>query len=467
MHKQNKTVARWVALALLGLSGSGHAAGSDELKKQIDELKATVDALGKQLQEQRPASETAFATKDDIDGIKADLENYKYDDKRLRETKTALSTRSTTIGGIIQTRFSYQDPKTNAGSTSPADFRNSSFDIPSAQLNFSGSLYRDYAEGRNLDYRLGFIYAKTAPASNNSNLNLADAYLRYSFAPTVTGLEEPKTTLTFGQQLIPYGLEAQVGEDLRPVINPAQFLGGQGVGARQLGAILRGDIDPYVDYGFNYRAPLLEYALGIVNGSGPNKSDDNKQKDILARAAVTLPVDYNSVLRELKFGVSYYKGKKNLATAAAPIYLTQGRNDRKGFDIYYNHVPFGISYEFSQGNDEALTASREKQYVTSRGQYLTLFYTWGEQFVNSYKNQAKYDDWWPQSHQLFVRWDTFNPDIKRETSASDQRSTIYTAGYNLFFAETTKLQVNLNHYSYADTKKEGVNELLLQFQYGF
>ncbi|GLS05283.1 hypothetical protein GCM10007860_24330 [Chitiniphilus shinanonensis] len=473
--------ANWLGAGLVALASAAQAAPStEELQKQIDALRSTVEALQRQLDDARRvetaaapapgaivaaetgADPTTVATKEDLDGLRADLENYKYEQQRNRETKTALTSRGTTIGGTIVARASYQDAPTSAGSSAVTDDRYSSFDIPTATLNFSGSLYRDYAEGRNLDYRLAFQYAKTTPATSNSNFNVTDAYLRYSFFPTLTGLEEPKLTLTLGQQQIPFGLEAQVGEELRPVINSAQFLSGLGVGNRQIGLILRGDYDPYVDYGFNYRAPLLEYAIGVVNGNGPNKSDDNSEKDWLARAAVTLPVDYNSLLRELKIGASWYKGTKNLADKSGVV--SHGRSDRYGFDVYYNHDPFGVTYEFAEGRDEYLAADKSIGGTTrSRGQYLTLFYTWGEQWVKSFRGQAKYDDWWPKSYQAFLRWDQYDPD----RSKPNDRTTISTGGLNVFFAETTKFQLNVNHYAYDDAARESVNEYLAQFQFGF
>jgi hypothetical protein len=275
-------------------------------------------------------------------------------------------------------------------------------------------------------------------------------------------LEDPKLTLTFGQQLIPFGLEAQIGEELRPVINNAQFLAGLGVGTRQIGLIARGDYDPYVDYGFNYRAPLLEYALGVVNGSGPNKSDDNNQKDYVGRLAYTLPVDYNSLFRELKFGVSGYKGSKNLTSTVGgtTVVAAQGKKDRYGVDIYYNHAPFGVTYEFAEGRDAVLGTTTD---IESRSHVLTTFYTWGEQWFASSRAQAKYDDSWPQSYQLFARFDSFDPN----RAAGNDKSTIYTAGFNMFFAETTKFQLNLNHYKYENQALPSVNELLAQFQFGF
>ncbi|MES2205882.1 MAG: DUF3138 domain-containing protein [Pseudomonadota bacterium] len=477
---------RWLGaaalLALYGVTPPIEAAppSNEALQKQIEALQKTVEVLQKKLEAQPVVSAQAekntsdavlpeeeagleTATKQDVEGIRADLENYKYEQQRRRDTATANTTRGTTLGGTVQVRAGWQNPRTGAGSTALSSPRNSSFDIPLAQFGASGSLFKDYSEGKNLDYRLFFAYAKNNPATNNSNFNLTDAYLRYSFLPTVTGLEEPKLTVTVGQQLIPFGLEAQADESLRPTIVSAQFVSNLGVGTRQVGAIIRGDYKPYVDYGFNYRAPLLEYALGVVNGSGPNKSDDNGRKDFLGRLAFTLPVDYNSAFRELKLGASIYSGKKNLNSPTAVV--TQGKTNRYGFDIYYNHAPFGATYEFAQGKDDALTSSNKAggSAITSRGHVLTAFYTWGEQWVNSSKTQSKYDDWWPKSHQLFYRWDQWEPN----RAVGNDKVTINTLGYNLFFAQTTKLQLNFNHYTYQKPATSSVNEILAQFQYGF
>lgn len=477
-----KIVGALLGAGLLAMAGASHAAGqsNEDLQRQIEELKAAVGALQQQLKArdaQASASAAAnteaeaiaaanraeekvdIATKADIDGLRTDLENYKYEQKRSRETKTALTTRGTTIGGSVQVRATGQDPAVRSGTGSTASNRNTSFDIPQATLNFAGSLYRDYSEGRNLDYRLAFAYAKNSPANDGSQLNVTDAYVRYSPLPTLTGLDDSRLTLSFGQQQIPFGLEAQIGEELRPVINNAQFLGGLGVGTRQIGLIVRGDLEPYVDYGFNYRAPLLEYAIGIVNGSGPNKSDDNNGKDWIARLAFTLPVDYYSLLRELKLGVSAYKGKKNLTTASSATVVGQGKRDRYGLDVYYNHAPFGITYEYAEGRDGVAAGPDLK----SRGQYLTAFYTWGEQWVASSRAQAKYDDYWPKSYQLFARYDSFDPNV----AVRNDKTRIATAGFNLFFAETTKFQLNLNHYQYENPTQRSAREVLAQFQFGF
>jgi hypothetical protein len=76
-----------------------------------------------------------------------------------------------------------------------------------------------------------------------------------------------------------------------------------------------------------------------------------------------------------------------------------------------------------------------------------------------------------------LRFDRFdsNIDLKGDNK---QVLDVYTAGFNVFFAETTKLQVNYNHNrnSVKDTRtptprqsvnKQNSNEVLAQIQFGF
>lgn len=490
-----------LALALFAYAGASFGATptTQDLQKQIEELKSSVELLERKVKSgNAPAatesSSAEVATKDDLNGLRADLENHKYDNQRTRDTKTPITKRGTTISGNVQVRANSTSVGTTSGAASTQSTpRSNSFDTPTAAIAFAGNLFKDYSEGRNLDFKVGFGFARatatTTSAAATSTFNLQDAYLQYNFInPAVTGLEDANLNLRFGQQQTVFGLEAQTTDELKPAINNAQFVSGLGVGTRQNGIILRGDYDPYVDYGFNYRAPLIEYAVGIVNGSGPNQSDNNSAKDYLARLAVTVPVDYTSWLRELKFGVSYQTGEKNiLASSTTVLTPVDGRSERYGFDIYYNHLPFGATYEYAQGRDDtfvtstavatrasniAATNTGKIGQISSLGQTLTLFYTWGEQWLKSSNGagQGKYDDWWPKTYQPFVRFDTWNPNTEN-TAASGTNVTnqidISTVGFNLFFAETTKLQVNLNDYKYANPSKKNYQDFIVQFQYGF
>lgn len=492
-----KASNKYIVLALLAYAGSSYAASptTEELQAQIEELKRIVHVLQDRA---APAAHAAIdadqiATKDDIGGLRADLDNYKYDVQRLRDTKSPLTTRGTTISGSVQVRANTTTaPVTTGAANTQATPRYASFDVPLANIGFAGSLFKDYGEGHNLDYKLSFNYAKAATTTTAlaavSTFSLQDAYLQYNLSnPVVTGLEDNTLNLRFGQQLTAFGLEAQTTDEFKPSINAAQFVSGLGVGARQIGLILRGDYDPYVDYGFNYRAPLFEYAVGIVNGSGPNQPDNNSRKDYLARVAFTAPVDYTSWLRELKIGASYQRGVANILTGTA-LTARDGNSDRLGFDIYYNHLPFGVTYEYAQGQDQtfvtnaALPASTSNIAATntgklgtrkSVGQTLTLFYTWGEQWLKSSNGagQGKYDDWWPKTYQPFFRLDRWDPNTANTATAGATNLTaktdIATLGFNLFFAETTKLQVNLNDYKFYNPATPKYRDLIVQFQYGF
>lgn len=497
--------------------------------KEVADLRQQVKELKEQLNTQAAAAPKATttvaadadqatrdantpATQADIQGVRADFENYKYETARNFERKVPSVTRNTVIGGTIQVRASWQNPVQNAGvdngatggnTTYQATPRHTSFDVPSATLSFAGNLFRDYKEGKNLSYLLGFATGSNfagSPQSSNSatrtlgvsssngnQFNVTNASLAYSFFPTNGGQDDPKGTLTAGQQLVPFGLEAQAVEEIRPVINSAQFTSAlSGINTRQIGLIYRGDSFVNVDYTNSYRSALLEYAFGVVNGSGPNKSDNNGKKDWVGRVAFTLPSDYNSWLRELKLGVSYYKGYNNLANTTSNAVVQIANSTRAGFDINYTHLPFSVAYEFAQGKDDtftglatAATASSPTFVRKSRGQYLNFGYTWGEQFLASEKSLAKYDDYWPKSYQAFVRFDSFDADTLNDATARagsvGDKTFITTLGLNAFFAETTKLQVNYllaRHDApstgvYTLDRPRKTQGLQVQFQYGF
>ena len=446
--------------------------GAEDLKRQIETLQRTLGELQKQVETLQQNSNGA--TQNDLDGIRSDFENYKYDRERERERETAKTARDTTVFGTVQVRYQAQDRGTRGGNPAPNGDRYNSFDVPTALIGARGNLFRDYVEGKNLEYQLSFSYNKRADGSNNANLNLLDAYVRYNFLPTVDGIEGDRLTLTVGQQLLPFGIEAQAAEDLRPTITTATAPAQLGLFNRQIGAVFRGDFKPYVDYAANYRAPLFEYALGVVNGSYSNKLDNNNGKAVVARTAFTLPVDYASWLRELKFGLSFYKGSKNVAGVGGGNLDSHGRQDIFGFDIYYNHAPYGATYEYWQGRtDFAHVNGVGTGEARSVGHTLTLFYTFGDQFFNSIKSAAKFDDFWPQSIQSYYRFDYYNPNSKGDLLNTQGHGfdtvRIHTLGFNWFFAQTTKLQVGINHYDYRHetASRKDYNEFLAQLQYTF
>src|SRR5690606_33961120 len=110
----------------------------------------------------------------------------------------------------------------------------------------------------------------------------------------------------------------------------------------------------------------------------------------------------------------------------------------------------------------------------AEGHTFTAFYTVGDQFYNSIKSNAKFDDFWPKSIQGYYRYDSYNPN-KNQKDYLDTASgrigeyDIHSLGLNLFFAQTTKFQLQLNHYIYdlETASQKDSNELQAQFQYTF
>jgi hypothetical protein len=415
-------------------------------------------------------------TQEDLQGLRTDVENFKFQWQRERDLHTAITTRYLKINGVVQARFGWQDDAVNDANVRK---RNTSFDINSAILGFTGTLYRDYEEGRNLTYNLRFGVSKQTN-TNNSYLNLLDAQIAYNLLPSINP-EDPLVTVTLGQQLLPFGIEVPATEELRPVVRNAQFTTAQKLNLtrREIGLILRGELFPQVDFGYNYRVPVIQYALGVVDGAGPNTLDNNGHKDITGRLVFTVPSDFNSWLRQISIGGSVYLGRANqtLTEMGTTRLVGTGRSNRYGADIYYNHWPFGVTYEYIYADDQVASgtvANQSRRYLKRDSHVTTMFLSFGEQFVSGFRNQGRLDDWWPKTYQPFLRYDRFNNDRDKSGRYTD----IYTAGFNLFLAETTKFQFNYNLTNNPYTTKMGkeaeasndvrwTHEVLLQAQYGF
>ena len=447
------------------------------------EVTASGDAV-----ETEPAANTASTKEDETPITRSELQGVRSEiavlsDQLTRQlTRTiANSNRALLISGTLQNRYS----ATTWQNTSPYNIT-PGFSFNSAILSLSGNLKKDYEEGKNIDYAVGLSAAgnvnptKTTTGSTYTTSVAAatfqptDAYIKYSILPSLS-IDQPYLYIQLGQQKRPFGVEPQATEDKQPAINLATFSGptGLNLSARDIGVQLKGDLFPIVDLGYNLRTPTIEYALGVFNGTGPNQLENNSGKDFAARVNFNAPVEYNSDFRGLTIGSSFSTGKQDLAVIGNPTQFISGgigkaSKVRYGGDISYVASPIGFTAEYVVGRDEqALSGSNS--YATavttttqSSGYTLTLFYEWGEQFQKDYRSQSRSDDWWPKTYQPFLRFDHWDPN----TAVAGNDTTVLTAGFNFFFAQTTKLQLN---YTVSDNKLTKVkeNDFILQFQYGF
>lgn len=417
----------------------------------------------------------------DLNGLRTELETLRDQFQNLYDKNTAKTSRPLKLSGSATTKYVIsEDPAIKDG-----------FGTPSVNLKFTGNLLKDYVDGKNVDYVFGVNSGGT-----DFTLRIQDAYISYSVLPS-NDVTKPYHYATVGQQKKIFGLEATASEEYKPTINGAQFAKGLALDERDIGILLTGDLFPHNDYGFNkYRVPAIGYSFGLINGTGPNKADNNDAKDVFARVVFNAPVDYNDPLRGLTLGLSGYWGTKTVtatstATTSVDVPTTtpgvntpittktttntlssKGDKIRYGADLSYVNTPVGFTLEYVHGEDPTITAATIKNgnttkksvtnQVKSEGYTATVFYNFGEQFQKSYKDQTRSGDWYPVTYQPFVRFDRWDPD----TDIDDNRTDIWTVGFNFFFAPTTKLQFNWN-YKTGEFPDKSQNEYLAQFQYGF
>lgn len=432
--------------------------------------------------ESEDESQEAKATKIEVEAVRNEIQVLRDQWQRSLDKNVVQSVRPLTISGIGQLRYTHT---LNDETSSPT-----SFSVPFFSLNFRGNLRRDYQEGKNLDYTLGI------QTTGSSAISITDAWLSYQILNSLDK-EGPRLSITGGQQKKYFGIEATASEAFKPTIVPAQFATRLNLDERDLGFVLAGDLLPVNDYGYNYRVPTVQYWLGAINGTGPNTLEANDDKDIFARLQVNAPVNYDHLLRGLSFGVSGYKGRKTYSatntttntrffdtipptatgtelttSTRTDIVTRKGVKDRWGADLAYVNTPIGFTLEYVRGKDLAVSNGTVKNgavtkpysfsEVDSEGYTFTLFYNFGDQFVNAMKAQDRYDDYFPLTYQPFVRFDRFVPD----TLSRGTRTDIVTLGFNWFFAETTKLQLNYNLKREHPVDKKN-DTVLAQFQFGF
>jgi phosphate-selective porin len=339
--------------------------------------------------------EKKVVTAEDATLFKADLAIKKQEEKETQKEFLVVAGKPIKISGYTQLRYR-QDKSIN-----------DTFDIRRARLNIQGDITERF------DYRTQIEFGGTA-------VNLLDAIIGYKVNPYVK--------LTLGQTFIPFSLENLTSNTKLETINRSQVVealvarGSDVIGnqnGRDIGIQAGGSILPKEDYN------LVDYAFGIFNGSGINKSDTNEQKDFVGRL-VFRP------LKALSAGASYYAGRYTLTATPARI---DGRH-RYGLEFAYAQDPVSFRGEYIKGNDGA---------VNKDGWYVQAGYF----FI-------------PKKFQGVFKFDTYDPNTKLDNN----ESTVYTLGGNWYFNKWAFLQVN---YELKDerAKEIGNNALTGQFTLQF
>lgn len=466
-----KTLRHGLLLFLfLAAQSSALAAESDASATDVAAVGAQATAAENQAQDDADQKlfgsigvneDTSEVTKQDLDGIRTEISILREQWQRKLNKGTVLSTRNANLSGSFT--VSYGTSGGGVGSTPTND----GFKVGLTSLGFKGNLYRDYDQGKNIDYSVTIATDKTS-----FTLLPNDIWLSYQLLPSLDP-EKPYLKVTAGQQKKPFGLEATTSDDKKPTVTGAQFASTFKLNERDLGILLTGDLFPANDYGFKYRAPLIEYNFMALNGNGPvgtgNLANSDNSLDLLGRIVLNAPVEYSHPLRGLSVGASYYHGKKTVNSGSTTTVLAKhAPRKRFGADIAYVNTPIGFTYEYVQAEDpisKKVGTNYVLDHTTGDSHIFTLFYNFGEQFVKGFVQQDRYDDWWPASYQPFFRFDRLTKDISVRGNYSD----VYTLGFNWFFAETTKLQLNYNRTQVIvnDKRSDYDDAGIVQFQFGF
>lgn len=316
--------------------------------------------------------EKGSVSKDEAASLRAQEALREQEEKDNRKEFQVIANSRLKLGGYAQIRYRNDESIKDT------------FDVRRARLDLRA------APTERLDLRLQTELA-------GSSAKILDATAAYQLSQT--------HKLTAGQFLIPFSLENVTSNTRLETINRSQVVealvarGSDVIGnhnGRDTGLQAGGSFFEYCN------RKLIEYAVGVFNGSGINRTDQDEQKDIIGRVVFR-------VLDDLSIGASIYEGS-----------YIGGNRDRAGVEFAYTGDPFSMKGEYIRGED----GSKDKE-----GWYLQAGY-----FII------------PKLLQGVVRFDTFDPD----RSVSRNETDVFTAGANIYFNKWAFLQVN-----YEDKREKG------------
>ncbi len=312
--------------------------------------------------------------------------------------------RKITINGYTQVRYQALEE------TGKID----GFDIRRARLDVKGTISPYWS------YRVQFDLAGTP--------KLIDAYAELKL--------NDYFNFTIGQAKIPFSLENLTSSNKLELIDRSQAVEalvarGKDVGGNQngrdLGIQLGGTILKLND------RPIVDYRVGVYNGSGINTTDTNEKKDFATRLIL-------HPITGLDVSAALYNGSRYIAEVkTGTVVTTPAKNvdrNRYGFDLNYDWKNLGIRGEYIHGKDDQ--TDREGYYVQAGYYFL----------------QKKL--------QLLAKYDFYDAN----KSKADDASTWVVLGANYNFNSNVRLQANYTFKQEQGTSVDN-NYASLQFQIGF
>jgi phosphate-selective porin OprO and OprP len=338
-------------------------------------------------------------SQEQADSVRAEAAIKQQDTDANKKIFPVNASRFIQLSGYTQLRYLQMEEKG----------KRSGFDIRRARLDIKGAVTPFFA------YRLQTEFADKP--------KILDAYGEIKIAEYFT--------ITAGQFKIPFSMENLASSNKLEMIDRSQVVEalvarGKDVIGNQNGR----DIGIQIGGGMIKQngIPLIEYRLGLFNGSGINLADTaNSAKDVVGRVVLN-PV------RGLSVGGGYYGGYGKAAHANVDG-VSQTRN-RIGFEASYVLSRFSVKGEYISGSDKG--TNRAGWYLQS-GYFLV-----------------------PQKLQVLAKYDLF--DLNTKTANTTSISYVFGGNYN--FNNWSRLQI---FYTIRAEQISSVinNYLAAQFQIGF
>ena len=129
---------------------------------------------------------------------------------------------------------------------------------------------------------------------------LVDAFVKYKpCSEFAIQVGQFKTPFTLESPINPVNLEIfDYGESVQKLVGYSDVCGLKSIG-RDIGVMASGDLFKVEDKGFS----LVNYSIGVFNGSGVNTTDNNNRKDVVGR------LNIHPMLENLTLSGSYYYGQ--------------------------------------------------------------------------------------------------------------------------------------------------------------
>lgn len=262
-----------------------------------------------------------------------------------------------------------------------------------------------------------------------SNLGPAPALVEYwmEYAP------KTYLKLKVGQMKLPFSMENPISQSTLENVTNSQVINGLVGGLTDvLGAGNSGGRDAGIQVGGSFltyqKRNLIDYQVGVFNGSGVNNMDVNRRKDFVGTLGVN-PLSFLKLSGSLYYGCARYK-----LTAASPMDDHIRNRWGVGAEVTTKYV-YGRS-EYIHGRDAA--TNREGYYVLLNGHIC-----------------PKVD--------LIGEYDLYNKNV----NVAGHKFTNYQIGMQWNFYKRSRFQL---HYVYKDNNTVGLkseNEIMGQFQIGF